>query len=110
MDVQFSGAKPEREEQALIDDNIKKTEKICEADLLHINIKNHKKAGGRMSHTVQLRLERANDVIATSEYTDWDFPKAVNAAFSKLRKEVKSKRGSLMRRLLGRRWRRGRAN
>jgi ribosome-associated translation inhibitor RaiA len=73
---------------------------------LHINIKGHMKAGGRMSYTTQLRAEVAHG-IKTAESTDWDFHASVKTAFGKLEREVKARPKGLLRKLGLRRGDRG---
>lgn len=87
MDVQFSGIDLDADQKDWVNRSIERFEKACDADELHINLKEHKKAGDRSSYTAQLRAIIGSDIF-TSEVTDWDFKQAVKSAFKKLEREL----------------------
>jgi len=89
MDVQFSGIKLDDVEKYLVN---ALSDKFCKGCLgleaLHIDIKQHKKAGDRSTYTTHLRAELGKGNVKTAEVTDWDFAKSVRTAFKKLGKEL----------------------
>jgi hypothetical protein len=101
MDVQFSAKGLDDEQKDIVNSYTERFSKACDAKGLHINIKQHKKAGGRFSYTTQVRAELKKG-IKTAEATDWDFHMSVKEAFGKLQKEVKSKNGSFLSRIFSR--------
>ncbi len=106
MDVQFSGTELDNDQKDIVNKYADKFSKACEAESLHINLKAHTKAGGRVSYTTQLRAETGRKGRKTAEKTaediDWDFHMSVKTAFAKLHKEFKGERKSLLRRILRR--------
>jgi hypothetical protein len=99
MKVQYSGMDLDKDDQDLVNKLSDKFCKSCKVDALHINIKDHKKAGGRMSYTVQLRAEVPKKKPMALEITDWEFEKALRTAFDKLTKEVSSAQKSFLSRI-----------
>jgi len=95
MDIRLSGMGLDSEQTDVIDRFIGKLEKASDLSALHINVKEHRKAGGRTNYTIQLRAELMKKGKKTFEKiaddTDWDFSTAVKKAFLKIEKEVKSK-------------------
>lgn len=91
MDVQFAGMKLDDEEKAQVNLYADKFVRECEADALHIDLKMHRKAGGRANYTTILRAEKKNKVIGDAEVTDWEFHMSVKKAFDKLQKELTNK-------------------
>ena len=102
MEVQFSGMELDSWQRDQVNNYSGKFGKGSEVLALHINIKGHTKAGGRMSYTTQLRAELKH-CIKTAESTDWEFHASVKTAFGKLQKEVKAKPKGFFRRLWVRR-------
>jgi|GEM_PF-1800645 len=94
MDVRFSGMKLDDEQKRIVNMYRDSFCRACEVSSLHINLKGHKKAGERMSYTIQLHAELARKgkktLEAVSDVTDWDFQASVKGAFAKLEKEIKS--------------------
>jgi hypothetical protein len=88
MNVQFSGMELDGEQTDIVKSHSDRFCKGCEAENLHINIKQHRKAGDRFSYTTQVRAD-TGDGIKSAEFTDWEFGKCVKEAFRKLEKEIK---------------------
>lgn len=95
MDVQFSGMALDDEQKDIVNNYSDSFCRSCSVNALHINAKEHKKAGGRTSYAIQLRAEIAHKGKRTFEITSqdagWDFHVAVKTAFKKLEREVRSK-------------------
>lgn len=104
MKVQFSGMELDNEQRDIVNKYSDKFCKACEAMALHINIKAHKKAGGRVSYTTMVRAERLKHDMKTAEETDWDFHISVKNAFLKLEKELNAKHKGFLRRIWLRRF------
>lgn len=104
MDIRLSGMELDSEQRDIIDWFIGRLEKASDLTALHINVKEHRKAGGRFSYTVQLRAELMKRGKKTFEKiadeTDWDFSAAVKKAFLKIGREVKSKEQGKLSRLV----------
>ena len=88
MDVQFAGMKLDDEEKAQVNIYADKFVREYEADVLHIDLKMHKKAGGRAKYTTILRAEKKSKVIGDAEVTEWEFHMSVKKAFDKLEREL----------------------
>lgn len=89
MDVQFAGPELDSWQTAEVNrysDKFGKNHGYI--DVLHVEVKEHKKAGGRSSYTTTLRAEVRNDVLGAVEVTDWDFHMSLKGAFIKLAKEL----------------------
>ncbi len=90
MEVQFSGIDTDREEKELLNELSEKFCKGCHGiESLHVNVKEHRKAGNRSKYTVQVRAKLPRVNINTAEATDWEFEKAARGAFDKLSREIK---------------------
>ncbi len=106
MEVQFSGMELDSDQKSILNGYSDKFCKGCDVKALHINLKGHKKAGGRMSYTTQLRAEirgkGKKTVEKTAEDTDWDFNISVKNAFFRLQKEIKVRKKGFFRRIWAR--------
>ena len=109
MDVQFAGMKLDDEEKAQVNIYADKFVREYEADTLHVDLKMHRKAGGRAKYTTILRAEAKSRVVGDAEVTDWEFHMSVKKAFVKLEKELtnKSRSKAAVNRLWDRIWGRG---
>lgn len=95
MKNQISGMALDREQKGIVTSYSNTFCRGCDIDELHINIKEHKKAGGRSRYTVQLlaimggRGKKISEKAAES--TEWEFSLAVRESFKKLGNELKHK-------------------